>query len=195
MIQLPGTTEFLKAISTIACGALLAAAALPVRAQTMAPIPSLDPAAAAPSAELEAIFWRCDYQTTQGLIDIGTAEACGKATEALRMARFNGDLDSMLAWWQQNKAAKHGALKSQATAARTELTLEDKIRQMTEIDLRQFYLRCARVAEQRRLAHDEMLACSVGQDALLTRVFGGRFDAMLAWSGDELASGGSNARR
>lgn len=90
--------------------------------------------AARSTAELEAAFWRCDYETTQGLLDIGTAEVCSNATEALRMARFEGDFNAMLAWWQQNKESKHRALR--VAGAEPTVAMEDQIRRMSEKDLR-----------------------------------------------------------
>ena len=32
------------------------------------------------TGELEAVFWRCDYETTQGLLDISAAAVCSSAT-------------------------------------------------------------------------------------------------------------------
>ena len=142
--------------------------------------------AAKSTGELEAVFWRCDYETTQGLLDISGAAVCSSATEALRMARFEGDFNAMLAWWQQNKASEHRALR--VAGAEPTVAMEDQIRRMSEKELRQLYLRCAQASERRRLGLEDIAVCSVGQEALLTRVFGGRFEALLAWSGEQLAS-------
>ena len=156
------------------------------------------PAAAQPAksaAELEALFWRCDYETTQGLLDIGSAEACSNATESLRAIRFQGDFNTMLEWWQQNKDSQHRALRLAAAQAKPAVTTEERIRGMTDADLKRLYLRCAQASEQRRLSTDEITACSVGQDTLLSRVFAGRFEALLAWSNTELISNIDVAQR
>ncbi|HTN49007.1 MAG TPA: hypothetical protein VMK32_06220 [Burkholderiaceae bacterium] len=146
-------------------------------------------------ADLEATFWRCDYDTTQGLLDIGSAEVCSKATEALRIERFHGNFESMLAWWQQNKKAAHRVLQARAAGAEPAVAMEDLVGQMSEADLKRLYLRCAHASEQRRLDPDEIKACSVGWNALLARVFDGSFEAMLAWYEQELRSGIEVAQR
>lgn len=67
------------------------------------------------------------------------------------------------------------------------VSVEDRVRQRSEDELRQLYVRCALISEQRRLDGQETLACSVASDALLDRGFQGNFDAMLAWSREQLA--------
>ena len=64
------------------------------------------------SADLEKAFWVCDHAATQNGVDGGTAIACGAIYEELKVKRFNGDFDSMLTWWRQNKAAEHRALSN-----------------------------------------------------------------------------------
>jgi len=187
MVQLPARAGFLNALASFACVAMLVTGTTPVSARADLSSPSF--------TDLEAVYWRCDYATMQGLLDIATAEVCSKATEALRLTRFNGDFELMLAWWQQNKAAAHDALKSQAATVRSERTLEEEIDQMNDAGLLGFYLDCAQASQQRRLASDEIRACSVGQQALLTRVFAGRFEEMLAWLGSQLALSGEIAQR
>ena len=49
-------------------------------------------------------------------VDGATAIACGVITEDLKVKKFNGDFDSMLAWWRQNKAAEHQALTTASPA-------------------------------------------------------------------------------
>ncbi|SFB77870.1 hypothetical protein SAMN05216344_10351 [Polaromonas sp. OV174] len=61
-------------------------------------------------AELEKAFWICDYATTIDLIDRGTAMACSSLFEALKQNKFDGDFNTMLAWWRQHKEAEHLAL-------------------------------------------------------------------------------------
>lgn len=69
---------------------------------------------AAPS--LERAFWICDHGAARETVDSQTAIACSEITEALKLAKFNGDYEAMLAWWQQNKAAEHAALEPAAEA-------------------------------------------------------------------------------
>jgi hypothetical protein len=100
--------ELTKSMITVA--ALLAVQALqPARAQANASDAGI--------AEIERVFWVCDHQASRGLLDSGTAESCGRATELLKARRFGGDFQRLLVWWQQHKAEQHLAL-DQATAAR-----------------------------------------------------------------------------
>jgi hypothetical protein len=61
-------------------------------------------------ADLEKAFWICDHAATNHGVDGGAAIACGAITESLKVSKFNGDFDSMLAWWRENKVAQHRAL-------------------------------------------------------------------------------------
>ena len=68
-------------------------------------------------ADLERAFWVCDYlATTEGIVDAFT---CSTVSEALKAHRFAGDLDGLLSWWRQNKAAQHRKIAA-ARAARAE---------------------------------------------------------------------------
>jgi hypothetical protein len=72
-------------------------------------VPVAESVASAPSqhAELEAIFWHCDYvATTQGM-DATPAAQCAAATRELRRVKFDGSFQRMLAWWRENKPAEH----------------------------------------------------------------------------------------
>ena len=61
-------------------------------------------------ADLEQVFWRCDYvATTQGL-EYTPAELCVAAYEALKQRKFGGDFDGLLAWWQEHKPVAHRAM-------------------------------------------------------------------------------------
>lgn len=73
-------------------------------------------APASPPADLEKAFWICDHAATKHGVDGATAIACGVITEDLKVKKFNGDFDSMLAWWRQNKAAEHQALTTASPA-------------------------------------------------------------------------------
>jgi len=61
-------------------------------------------------AEVERAFWACDHAATVGRIDTGTAITCGGLTEMLKVRKFGGDFNAMLAWWRLHKEAEHLAL-------------------------------------------------------------------------------------
>ncbi len=69
---------------------------------------------------LERLFWICDYGAARDAVDFGSGMRCGVAAEALKARKFNGDFDSMLAWWRQKKDVEHGALASARLAGSTE---------------------------------------------------------------------------
>jgi hypothetical protein len=56
------------------------------------------------------------------------------------------------------------------------------IQELSEPDLKAFYVRCAHAAMQQALSGTEIALCSVGYELLLTRSFRGDFYAFLAWS-------------
>ena len=62
------------------------------------------------TAEVERAFWACDHAATVGRIDTGTAITCGGLTEMLKVRKFGGDFNAMLAWWRLHKEAEHLAL-------------------------------------------------------------------------------------
>jgi hypothetical protein len=72
--------------------------------------PSIAAVAFVGSADLEKAFWICDHAATNHGVDGGMGIACGVITEDLKVRKFNGDFNLMLAWWRQNKAAEHQAL-------------------------------------------------------------------------------------
>jgi hypothetical protein len=58
-------------------------------------------------AELEDIFWHCDYvATTQGM-DATPVRECAAATRELRRVKFDGSFHRLLAWWRENKSVEH----------------------------------------------------------------------------------------
>ena len=62
-------------------------------------------------ANLEKTFWTCDYAATvMGLLDVDTALLCGEAFNEFKLRKFNGDLDTLLIWWQRNKYREHQAI-------------------------------------------------------------------------------------
>jgi hypothetical protein len=70
--------------------------------------PSAATATAGEIAVLERQFWVCDHGATTG--DGVDPVACSVATEALKQAKFGGDYDKLVQWWQQNKEVQHRAL-------------------------------------------------------------------------------------
>ena len=76
-----------------------------------APIAAAPASAAIDMAELESVFWTCDYlATTRGVLATPAA-ACRHATESLKRAKFGGSFPALLEWWQENKAAQHARLR------------------------------------------------------------------------------------
>lgn len=75
-------------------------------------------------------------------------------------------------------AAQEGVPAPVATAP----TWEQAIRRLPEVELKQLYVHCGRIAEKRPLASDEVFACSVAYDALLAGTFRGDYLALRAWS-------------
>jgi hypothetical protein len=66
--------------------------------------------AARGAIELERLFWMCDYAATAGILQDDELEMCGAAVEQMKLARFDGDYDKLLAWWRLNKETEHQAL-------------------------------------------------------------------------------------
>lgn len=64
-----------------------------------------------------------------------------------------------------------------------------RIEQLSEHDVKRFYLRCNEESLQRRLDSGEASICSIGYDILLTKHFKGNFHALLAWSRDQREAG------
>ena len=100
-------TPFSNPVAALLIAASLVVAATPARAQAIG-------GAELRMAELEKAFWACDHAATVGRIDSGTAITCGGLTEALKVRKFDGDFNAMLAWWRQHKQAEHLALEEAA---------------------------------------------------------------------------------
>jgi hypothetical protein len=62
-------------------------------------------------AELERAFWICDYMGTNYVVDPDSAARCVVVTDALKMSKFNGDFDALVAWWKVHKPAEHTAIE------------------------------------------------------------------------------------
>jgi hypothetical protein len=69
------------------------------------------------------------------------------------------------------------------------------IRQMSDPDLKAFYVRCSQGALQKALSGSDIQLCSVGYEALLTRTFKGDFSALLAWSRAQAAIAPAGGKR
>ena len=67
--------------------------------------------------DLEKTFWLCDHTATVYGVDAGTAMMCVSATMDFKRRKFNGDLNAMLMWWEQNKLREHEAIDSAYRAA------------------------------------------------------------------------------
>ena len=63
---------------------------------------------------LEKTFWACDYAGTHGWVDSDTGILCSSVTQELKVRKFSGDYDALLAWWRQNKPAQHQLLSAAA---------------------------------------------------------------------------------
>lgn len=108
----PSCQGFLPArrlASAICCAAMLGACA-----SVMAQLPEF---ASSSIAELERIFWVCDYASTTGPVSLGLAAPCSRAYEALKERKFDGDFRALQAWWRENKAVQHQVLEMQSQAA------------------------------------------------------------------------------
>jgi hypothetical protein len=75
------------------------AASGPARAEADA-FPELEP-----SERLERLFWDCERAAVRGMsLDDGLI--CAEISEEFKHARFGGDFDALLAYWQERKAAE-----------------------------------------------------------------------------------------
>ena len=61
-------------------------------------------------AEVERLFWLCDYVATTRGVDLTPVDVCGAATEELKNAKFGGDFMALLEWWRGNKPEEHARL-------------------------------------------------------------------------------------
>lgn len=89
----------------------LAAAACDVMAQEYAaPSHPEHAPVALELAEVERLFWSCDYVATTRGVDSAPVDLCSAATEALKNTKFGGDFMELLAWWRDSKPAEHARL-------------------------------------------------------------------------------------
>ena len=68
-------------------------------------------APAGPHAQLEAIFWHCDYVATTRGMDATPVRECAAATRELRQVKFDGSFNRMLEWWRANKPVEHSRIE------------------------------------------------------------------------------------
>ena len=61
-------------------------------------------------AEVERLFWSCDYVATTRGVDSAPVDVCSAATEELKNAKFGGDFMALLEWWRGNKPLEHARL-------------------------------------------------------------------------------------
>ncbi len=75
-------------------------------------------------AEVERLFWSCDYVATTRGVDSAPVDVCSAATEELKNAKFGGDFMALLEWWRGNKPREHARLArltgESATSGQTE---------------------------------------------------------------------------
>jgi hypothetical protein len=101
-------------ILILSCTALLGGggcAHAPERSAAVTAAPAAAIAQPSPHAQLEAIFWTCDYLATTRGLDATPITACTAATRELRQMKFDGSFNRMLAWWRENKPAEHGRIR------------------------------------------------------------------------------------
>jgi hypothetical protein len=61
-------------------------------------------------ADVERLFWSCDYVATTRGVDSAPVDVCSAATEELKNMKFGGDFMALLAWWRVSKPAEHARL-------------------------------------------------------------------------------------
>jgi hypothetical protein len=61
-------------------------------------------------ADVEQLFWVCDYVATTRGVDAAPVDACSAATEELKNVKFEGDFMALLSWWRDNKPEQHARL-------------------------------------------------------------------------------------
>ena len=53
--------------------------------------------------EVEKAYWDCEFAAVQGTISFNEFASCTDLYEHLKKAKFSGDFDKLLVWWQQHK--------------------------------------------------------------------------------------------
>jgi hypothetical protein len=62
------------------------------------------------SADLERIFWQCDYVANTFGMGFEEGAYCAAIYDEVKKRRFAGDFAAMLAWWQHQKSIEYAAL-------------------------------------------------------------------------------------
>lgn len=97
-------------------GAIVAVLCVPVLALAQTPIaPPASALVASPAAiasrpdltSLEQVFWMCDYVATVRGMPVGNMTECQRASDEFRQARFGGDFEAFLKWWQATRPREH----------------------------------------------------------------------------------------
>ena len=71
----------------------------------------------ASTPSMEDAFWACDYiATTRGTASAPT-ETCMAVYEQFKAAKFGGDFEALVAWWQANKEDAHARTAELVAAA------------------------------------------------------------------------------
>jgi hypothetical protein len=65
------------------------------------------PVGTAAAANLERVFWECDYVATTRGVHSTPIEICAAVFEEVKRTKFGGDSDALIAWWRQMKPAAH----------------------------------------------------------------------------------------
>lgn len=69
------------------------------------------------AAALERMFWVCDWATTRTALSRDMFTVCSVAWEELKTRKFDGDYDTMIAWWRENKEVAHASLQARRRTA------------------------------------------------------------------------------
>ena len=81
--------------------------------QAPAPPPAASALEGIDLAQLEDIFWTCDYVATTRGVDSTPMRECALATRELRRAKFDNSFHRMLDWWREHKPAEHDKRRRQ----------------------------------------------------------------------------------
>ena len=68
-----------------------------------------DQAAHLADAEVESVFWHCDFAATRGGVGAEAGAVCATITDELFRRRFLGDYSDFVAWWHANKQVQRAA--------------------------------------------------------------------------------------
>ena len=66
----------------------------------------------ATNMSLEDAFWACDYIATTRGTAAAPQETCVAVFEELKAAKFGGQFEDLVAWWQVNKVDAHARMEA-----------------------------------------------------------------------------------